>query len=192
LLRDDLRRRLDLPAYVRSRYDDAVAEIERLDGESDHEWTMRKICYLHLTRMVRVLLDRKDRMSMAVGLEVRVPFCDHRLVEYVFNTPWSMKTFDGQEKSLLRAATRNVLPSSVATRTKSPYPQTQDPAYVVALADQARQLLTDDHPVFALADRGKVSASLQGETDAGARQNLEQLLSLATWVDIYRPEIRAA
>ncbi len=191
LLRDDLLRRLDLRSYVQSRYDDAVGEIERLDGESDHEWTMRKICYLHLTRMVRVLLDRKDRMSMAVGLEVRVPFCDHRLVEYVFNTPWSMKTFDGQEKSLLRAATRNVLPASVATRTKSPYPQTQDPAYVVALADQARQLLRDDHAVFALADRAKVSASLQGESAADARQNLEQLLSLATWVDIYRPEIRA-
>ena len=57
---------------------------------------MRVICYLHLTRFVRLLLDRKDRMSMAVGLEVRVPFCDHRLVEYVYNTPWSLKTFDGR------------------------------------------------------------------------------------------------
>ena len=66
---------------------------------------MREISYLHLTRFVQILLDRKDRMSMAVGLEVRVPFCDHRLVEYVFNTPWAMKTFDGREKSLLRGAT---------------------------------------------------------------------------------------
>jgi asparagine synthase (glutamine-hydrolysing) len=153
---------------------------------------MRKICYLHLTRMVRMLLDRKDRMSMAVGLEVRVPFCDHRLVEYVYNTPWSLKTFDGQEKSLLRAATRNVLPESVATRTKSPYPQTQDPAYVVALSEQARQLLADNHPVLELADRAKVEATLAGEPGAVPRQNLEQLLSLATWLDIYRPEIRAA
>ncbi|ONI67370.1 asparagine synthase (glutamine-hydrolyzing) [Kribbella sp. ALI-6-A] len=192
VLRDDLLRRLDLPSYVRDRYADAVGEIERLDGESDHEWTMRKICYLHLTRMVRMLLDRKDRMSMAVGLEVRVPFCDHRLVEYVYNTPWSLKTFDGQEKSLLRAATRNVLPESVATRTKSPYPQTQDPAYVVALSEQARQLLADDHPVLELADRAKVDQTLTAEPGAVPRQNLEQLLSLATWLDIYRPEIRAA
>jgi asparagine synthase (glutamine-hydrolysing) len=192
VLRDDLLRRLDLPSYVRDRYADAVGEIERLDGESDHEWTMRKICYLHLTRMVRMLLDRKDRMSMAVGLEVRVPFCDHRLVEYVYNTPWSLKTFDGQEKSLLRAATRNVLPESVATRTKSPYPQTQDPAYVLALSEQARQLLADNHPVLELADRAKVEATLTGEPGAVPRQNLEQLLSLATWLDIYRPEIRAA
>ena len=67
--------------------------------------------YLHLTRFMRVLLDRKDRMSMAVGLEVRVPFCDHRLVEYVYNTPWSLKTYDGREKSLLRGATRTCCPS---------------------------------------------------------------------------------
>ncbi|MGH3626565.1 MAG: asparagine synthase (glutamine-hydrolyzing), partial [Sciscionella sp.] len=92
---------LDLPTFIQDSYSAAVSTIVRLDGESDHEYTMRKICYLHLTRFVRNLLDRKDRMSMAVGLEVRVPFCDHRLVDYVYNTPWSHKTFDGREKSLL-------------------------------------------------------------------------------------------
>ena len=94
---------LDLDGYVQDSYADG-------DRGGPSAWTaratsshrMREICYLHLTRFVRVLLDRKDRMSMAVGLEVRVPFCDHRLVEYVYNTPWSLKTFDGREKSLLR------------------------------------------------------------------------------------------
>lgn len=89
---------------------------------------MREISYLHLTRFVQFLLDRKDRMSMAVGLEVRVPFCDHRLVDYVFNIPWRLKTFDGREKSILRAATRELLPDSIVERQKSPYPSTQDPA----------------------------------------------------------------
>ena len=69
----------------------AVATIERLPGESDFEYRMRRVCHLYLTRFVRVLLDRKDRLSMACGLEVRVPFTDHRLVEYVWNVPWSMK-----------------------------------------------------------------------------------------------------
>jgi asparagine synthase (glutamine-hydrolysing) len=150
---------------------------------------MRKICYLHLTRFVRVLLDRKDRMSMAVGLEVRVPFCDHRLVEYVYNTPWSLKTFDGKEKSLLRAATRDVLPESVAERKKSPYPQTQDPAYVEALAGQVRGLLAERHPVFDLVDR-KAAGSLTRSVDGAARRHLEQTLSLATWLDLYQPDIR--
>jgi asparagine synthase (glutamine-hydrolysing) len=195
ILNEGLQRKLDLGTYLKDGYAQAIGEIERLEGESDHEWTMRKICYLHLTRMVRFLLDRKDRMSMAVGLEVRVPFCDHRLVEYVYNTPWSLKTFDGKEKSLLRAATRNVLPASVAERKKSPYPQTQDPAYVRALADQTRDLIRAGHPVMDLVDKARLTALTAADAplpDARARQNLEQVLSIATWLDLYQPDILAA
>src|SRR6185369_16736547 len=109
----ELMGKVDLESYLRDEYRAAVAEVEHLDGESEVEARMRTICHLHLTRFVRMLLDRKDRASMAVGLEVRVPFCDHRLVEYVYNTPWSLKTYDGREKSLLRGAARDVLPDSV-------------------------------------------------------------------------------
>lgn len=115
---------LDLGSYIQDGYRSAIKGVERLDGESDFEFRMRTICYLHLTRFVRILLDRKDRASMAVGLEVRVPFCDHRLVEYVYNAPWSLKSFDGREKSLLREATADLLPKSVYDRVKSPYPST--------------------------------------------------------------------
>ena len=117
-----LRAVLDLGTYMQDRYADAVAEVARVEGEDDFTHRMRVMGYLHLTRFVRILLDRKDPLSMAVGLEVRVPFCDHRLVEYVYNTPWSMKTYDGREKSLLRGAVRDVLPESVVRRVKSPYP----------------------------------------------------------------------
>ncbi|GAA1589932.1 asparagine synthase (glutamine-hydrolyzing) [Kribbella hippodromi] len=189
VLRPEVLQQLDLRGHLHDRYTEAIGEVQRLDGESDDEWTMRKICYLHLTRMVRILLDRKDRMSMAVGLEVRVPFCDHRLVEYVYNTPWSLKTFDGHEKSLLRAATQDVLPESVVQRRKSPYPQTQDPAYVAALAEQTRGLVADRHPVFELVDRKMVQEQVR-QADGTARRHLEQTLSLATWIDLYHPEIR--
>ncbi|MFE2103566.1 asparagine synthase (glutamine-hydrolyzing), partial [Streptomyces sp. NPDC059468] len=118
VLRPDLAKTLDLERYIADGYRTAVAAIHRLDGESDFEYRMRQICHLHLTRFVRTLLDRKDRMSMAVGLEVRVPYCDHRLVEYVYNTPWSLKSFDGREKSLLREATADLLPRSVYDRVK--------------------------------------------------------------------------
>src|SRR6202011_6071239 len=113
----------------------------RHNGEDGIERRMREISYLHLTRFVQFLLDRKDRMSMAVGLEVRVPFCDHRLVEDVYNAPWSLKSYDGREKSLLRGAARDLLPESVAQRVKSPYPSTQDPHYVGAIQAQAKDLL---------------------------------------------------
>jgi asparagine synthase (glutamine-hydrolysing) len=187
---------LDIMSYVQDSYAQAVSEVDPLPGESEHEARMRVICYLHLTRFVRILLDRKDRMSMAVGLEVRVPFCDHRLVEYVYNTPWSMKTFDGREKSLLRAATRGVLPQSVAARVKSPYPSTQDPRYSVALQQQVKDLLADhDNPVFTVIWRDWLAEAVQLDAtgiDQGTRHGLERALDLATWLDIYRPEVRTS
>jgi asparagine synthase (glutamine-hydrolysing) len=93
LIDRDLLRQLDLPAFIADSYQTALAEVPHRPGESGMERRMREVCYLHLTRWLVELLDRKDRMSMASGLEVRVPFCDHRLVEYVFNTPWAFKTF---------------------------------------------------------------------------------------------------
>ncbi|MEU6406810.1 asparagine synthase (glutamine-hydrolyzing) [Streptomyces sp. NPDC046985] len=193
VLRADLADALDLRAYIADGYRDAVAGIERLDGESDFEYRMRRICHLHLTRFVRVLLDRKDRMSMAVGLEVRVPFCDHRLVEYVYNSPWSLKSFDGREKSLLREATADVLPRSVYDRVKSPYPSTQDPAYALALQSHVKDLLArPGHPVFDLVDRERVSRAAHRDTPVvtqAARRGLERTLDLALWLDLYRPEI---
>ena len=96
--------KLDLDGYREAAYRQALSEVDHLPDESPVDHRMREIFYLNLTRFVQILLDRKDRMSMAVGLEVRVPFCDHRLVDYVFNIPWHLKTFDGREKSILRAA----------------------------------------------------------------------------------------
>lgn len=193
VLRGDLTAALDLPSYIQDSYDTAVAGIQRLDGESDFEFRMRKICHLHLTRFVRVLLDRKDRASMAVGLEVRVPFCDHRLVEYVYNTPWSLKSFDGREKSLLREATADVLPKSVYDRVKSPYPSTQDPKYAIALQGHAKDLLArPSHPVFDLVDRDRVARAARHDAPQitqASRRGLERTLDLALWLDLYKPDI---
>ncbi|MEU5951317.1 asparagine synthase (glutamine-hydrolyzing) [Streptomyces sp. NPDC047525] len=193
VLRPDLTAALDLPSYIQKSYDTAVAGIQRLGGESDFEYRMRKISHLHLTRFVRVLLDRKDRASMAVGLEVRVPFCDHRLVEYVYNAPWSLKSFDGREKSLLREATADVLPRSVYDRVKSPYPSTQDPKYATALQEHVKDLLAKPgHPVFDLVDRDRVARAAGRDVPQitqASRRGLERTLDLALWLDLYKPEI---
>ncbi|MEU0509617.1 asparagine synthase (glutamine-hydrolyzing) [Amycolatopsis sp. NPDC006125] len=194
LLRAEVRSTLDLEGYIADQYRTALARVEHLDGVSAEERRMREVCHLHLTRMVRALLDRKDRASMAVGLEVRVPFCDHRLVEYVYNTPWSLKTFDGREKSLLRHATKHVLPRSVVDRVKSPYPSTQDPVYAEALQQQAKEVLaTPGDPVFELASREWVTDAV-GQDPATmtslTRHGLDRLLDLHHWFDIYRPELR--
>ncbi|MFE5406169.1 asparagine synthase (glutamine-hydrolyzing) [Streptomyces sp. NPDC056580] len=193
VLRADLTKSLDLEGYVADGYRTAVAAVDRSDGESDFEYRMRQISHMHLTRFVRALLDRKDRMSMAVGLEVRVPFCDHRLVEYVYNAPWALKSFDGREKSLLREATADVLPRSVYDRVKSPYPSTQDPRYARALQDQAKELLARPaHPVFDLVDPDRVRRAAEREAPVStqaARRGLERTLDLAGWLDLYSPEI---
>ncbi|GHJ39183.1 asparagine synthase (glutamine-hydrolyzing) [Streptomyces sp. TS71-3] len=193
VLRQDLHEALDLRSYVDDGYRDAIAAVQRLDGESDFEYQMRKICHQHLTRFVRVLLDRKDRASMAVGLEVRVPFCDHRLVEYVYNTPWALKSFDGREKSLLREATADVLPRSVYERVKSPYPSTQDPKYAVALQEHVRDLLSKpSHRVFDIVDRGRLESAASSEAPQitqASRRGLERALDLALWLDMYQPEL---
>jgi asparagine synthase (glutamine-hydrolysing) len=187
LLDPHLRDRLDIPAYTADSYRTALAEVPHMPGQHGLERRMREICYLHLTRFLPALLDRKDRMSMAVGLEVRVPFCDHRLVEYVFNTPWAMKTFDGREKSLLRAAATDLVPESILQRVKSPYPATQDPAYEQALRDELGTLLRDDDaPVLPLLDRTAVerTVTMQAEksTSTVSRYSLEMTLDLNAWL----------
>ncbi|RWI36998.1 MAG: asparagine synthase (glutamine-hydrolyzing) [Mesorhizobium sp.] len=144
--------KLDLPGYLDEQYRRALAEVPALTGPASadpHERRMREICYLFLTRYLPPLLDRKDRLSMALGLEVRVPYCDHRLVEYVFGTPWAHKTFDRREKSLLRAAIADLLPQSVVRRVKSAYPAIQDPTYDRMLRARFTALLNDRNAAVA-------------------------------------------
>jgi asparagine synthase (glutamine-hydrolysing) len=182
--------RLGLGGFIADRYREAIADVPELPGESPAEARMRQISHLHLTRFVTFLLDRKDRISMGVGLEVRVPFCDHRLVEYVFNAPWAMKTFDGREKSLLRAATADLLPQSIVQRKKSPYPSTQDTKYERAVRDQLAALLAQGSaPVLDLVDREGLRRLLErpaGSYGIGgpysARAVLERVIDLNTWL----------
>jgi asparagine synthase (glutamine-hydrolysing) len=94
------------------------------------------------------LLDRKDRMSMGASLEVRVPFADHRLVEYVWNIPWDIKMYGNREKGILRKAFEGVLPEEVLYRKKSPYPKTHNPHYTFAVQSMLKDILNDPSSVL--------------------------------------------
>jgi asparagine synthase (glutamine-hydrolysing) len=186
VLDPDVASLLDLPTYQADGYRQALAEVEHVPGENPRARRMREISYLNLTRFLPIFLDRKDRMSMAHGLEVRVPFCDHRLIDYVYNAPWSFKSFDGREKSLLRAAVADLLPEPVLTRRKTPYPATQDPSYELALRGRVAAAIADNGPVMALVDAERVRellhTPLAPSNFAPTRRSLELILNLDEWL----------
>jgi asparagine synthase (glutamine-hydrolysing) len=150
--------------YVRRRYLEALDEVPRLPGETPRQARLREMTYLNITRFMPTLLDRKDRMSMAHGLEVRVPFCDHRIVQYVWNIPWELRTSGQREKGILRKALRGLLPEDVLYRKKSPYPKTHHPAYWAKVRDEMRQILLDPgSPIAPLIQRERFRKQLEQE-----------------------------
>ncbi|MEE1807566.1 asparagine synthase (glutamine-hydrolyzing) [Streptomyces sp. BE133] len=172
-------------------YRSALAAVPHLDGETATEHRQREMQHLSLTRWLRQLLHRKDRLSMAQGLEVRVPYCDHRLVEYAFTTPWALKSFDGREKSLLRATGAGLAPESVLYRPKNHYPATHHPDYNRGLQGMARDALATGQ-VRALADETLIKPCLDSPPDQlewGHRLRLERVVDLALWLDHYQPEL---
>ncbi|THF83764.1 asparagine synthase (glutamine-hydrolyzing) [Cohnella fermenti] len=157
VMSDELREKVRPMDYLGDRYAQAVAEVPHLPGESDAERRMRAMSYLSITRFMPTLLDRKDRMSMAVGLEVRVPYCDHRLVDYVFNIPWELKMAGGREKGILRKALTGALPDEVLYRKKSPYPKTHNPGYLNTVKSLLLEKLDDSSsPLLPLINVPKV------------------------------------
>ncbi|MFD3447310.1 asparagine synthase (glutamine-hydrolyzing) [Microbacteriaceae bacterium 4G12] len=148
LLQQEWRKKLRLSEYVQRRYDETVKETPLLEGESPLEAGRRQLFYMNMIWFMTTLLDRKDRMSMGASLEVRVPFADHRLVEYAWNIPWEMKMYSNREKGLLRKALEGVLPEEVLYRKKSPYPKTHNPYYTKAVTKWLTEILEDRHSML--------------------------------------------
>lgn len=129
--------------YVKNAYDETIASTDYLDTDSRLEKRMRQMFMLNMNWFMQTLLARKDAMSMQASLEVRVPFCDYRIVEYAYNMPWSIKSYNGREKGILRKAFENELPDIITWRKKSPYPKTFNPDYVQAVSKMALCVLED-------------------------------------------------
>jgi asparagine synthase (glutamine-hydrolysing) len=141
ILSPQIRELIDVEYYSKQRYLETLQEVPKLDGESKENARIREIFYLNHIWFMTTLLDRKDRMSMATGLEVRVPFCDHRLVEYAWNIPWKMKTVNNMEKGILRRSLEEVLPKEILYRKKSPYPKTHNPKYADIVSNMLLKII---------------------------------------------------
>jgi asparagine synthase (glutamine-hydrolysing) len=195
LLRPDVAGRVRLDEHAADGYATAAAEVPWLASEDVRDRRIREVLYLGLTRWLPFLLDRKDRLSMAAGLEVRVPFCDHRLVEYVWNVPWTVKETGGMEKGLLRAAVAGLLPDELARRPKSIYPATSDPAYEQGVYAQLAALLrAPGAPLFELVDRGRLAGAFGEDPRLPGRMAIQPsdvapaafLLDVNAWLSGYQ------
>lgn len=148
--------------FVHQHYRDTCARAPRLPSDDKKAARMREMFVLNLDWFMATLLDRKDRMSMYSGLEVRVPFCDHRIVEYAYNMPWDFKSLEGREKGIVRRAFADELPKEIVYRKKSPYPKTFHPVYTRLCADYVRRIFEDNTSVTAsLFDRNAVQKLMQ-------------------------------
>ncbi|HAG11620.1 MAG TPA: asparagine synthase (glutamine-hydrolyzing) [Desulfotomaculum sp.] len=202
ILSTEIRGLIKPQEYVARRFEEAVGEVPFLPGEDPLEARSRKMLFLTMTRFMPMLLDRKDRMSMAAGLEVRVPFCDHRLVEYAWNIPWLMKSCDNMEKGILRRALAGVLPEQVLLRKKSPYPKTHHPDYLAAVRNLLAETINDPaSPLGRLLDRSALDKIIA--TDAacfnpawfsqlmGGAQLFAYLIQVDFWLREYKVSIKA-
>lgn len=148
--------------FVRQHYRDTCDRAPKLPSDDKKAARMREMFVLNLDWFMATLLDRKDRMSMYSGLEVRVPFCDHRIVEYAYNMPWDFKSLEGREKGIVRRAFADELPKEIVYRKKSPYPKTFHPVYTRLCADYVRRIFEDNTSVAAsLFDRNAVQKLMQ-------------------------------
>lgn len=189
--------KIDPQGYVQSAYEKTIASAEKLPGESPLESRMREMMKLNLDWFMQTLLDRKDRMSMYSGLEVRVPFCDYRIAEYLYNVPWDYKDWNGYEKGLLRTAMQNYLPPEVLWRKKSPYPKTHHPDYLRTVAQMLTEVAEDPGaPLFQLVRHDMVEHLLTDETSVQwygqlmtRPQIMAYLLQLNDWLTRYEVQI---
>lgn len=157
LLADDFVKSLELDGYVRERYDESLKAVPRLDSEPPDEQRRREVAYLNIKWFMQTLLDRMDRTGMFSGLEARVPFADHRIVEYVWNVPWEFKCKGGTVKGLLREAFKDILPPELLYRKKSPYPKTYNPNYERLLSERLAKIISDSNsPITPLINRDKI------------------------------------
>lgn len=195
LLKEDVISTLPLEEYAKNAYHMTISETPVFPDDSPVEKRRREIAYLNLKWFMVTLLDRMDRTSMACGLEARVPFADHRIVEYVWNVPWEMKCPNGLVKGLLRYASTGFLPDAILYRKKSPYPKTYNPEYEKLLGSYLTEVLEDTaSPLNTYVDKKKVSAFLKNPSDYGlpwygqlmaGPQLLAYLLQVNYWLKKY-------
>ena len=200
ILNTEISKEVNLKEYIDYRYNESLAEVEILDSDSKETAEKRKISHLTLNWFMQTLLDRSDRMAMYNGFELRVPFCDYRLAQYVWNIPWELKALNGREKGLLRYIMKDILPSEIVDRKKSPYPKTWNPTYLVTVKNMIIKIMEDKNaPINDLLNRDYILEILETDGKAFSRPWFGQLMTgpqlmaylcqVNMWLERYKPVI---
>ena len=185
--------------YVQQKYLDTINHTDKLSNENKINSRMREMFMLNINWFMQTLLDRKDRMSMYNGLEVRVPFCDYRIVEYAYNMPWETKAFKGREKGILREAMKGILPDSIVFRKKSPYPKTHNPMYFALIKKEITKVLKNKNSILSqildynniyeiMEHPESISSPWYGQL-MGAAQIMAYIIQINYWLNEYEIDI---
>ena len=196
----DISNELSLKDYIDSRYNESLSKVEFLESDTENNKTHRKLIYLTSNWFMQTLLDRTDRMSMYNGFEVRVPFCDYRIVEYMWNIPWEMKAYKGREKGLLRHCMEDFLPQEIVYRKKSPYPKTHNPNYLKIVKEKLYKIVSDsESPINNLLNKKYILDIIATDGKAFTRpwfgqlmtgpQLMAYLIQVNIWLERYNPTL---
>lgn len=200
LLNPYINNKINLKEYIDFQYNKSLSNVTILDNDSFETSEKRKISYLTINWFMQTLLDRADRMSMANGFEVRVPFCDYRLAEYMYNVPWEMKAYKGREKGLLRHIMKDRLPEEIITRKKSPYPKTHNPTYLNTVKTLLTNIMKNSSaPINNLLNKEYIIDILNTNGSSFTRpwfgqlmtgpQLMAYLVQVNMWLEMYEPKI---
>ena len=200
ILNPEISKEVNLKEYIDYRYNESLGEVEILDSDSKETAEKRKISHLTLNWFMQTLLDRSDRMAMYNGFELRVPFCDYRLAQYVWNIPWELKALNGREKGLLRYIMKDILPSEIVDRKNSPYPKTWNPTYLATVKNMLSEIMENKNaPINDLLNRDYILKILETDGKAFSRPWFGQLMTgpqlmaylcqVNMWLEKYQPKI---
>ena len=196
-MHQDLLAQIDAEDFVDSCYRDTINSCDILSETPETERRMKQMVNLNHRWFMQTLLDRKDRMSMYHGLEVRVPFCDYRIAEYMYGVPWKYKDYNNTEKGLLRYAMKGILPQEVLWRKKSPYPKTHDPKYLQLVKQALEHIISrPDSPILQLVRKDALNELLDTENTwpwygqlMRRPQTVAYMLQINAWMELYRVRI---
>ena len=197
-IRREFTTQIEPEEFVQEKYNATVQNTSKLKDLSPLESRMKEMINLNHHWFMQTLLDRKDRMSMYNGLEVRVPFCDYRIAEYLYSVPWEFKDYRSYEKGLLREAMKDYLPEEILWRKKSPYPKTHNPAYLKAVSKLLDELVWDSSaPIWQIVRRDKAAGLINAQNNPQpwygqlmtTPQTIAYLLQVNHWLKKYKIRI---